>query len=171
MSEGFKDLEELQTGYTRYKLRNDDDLTSESVSDRDDGGSGLAPDPSESSDCHSPSEKNGADLPGPTRRFNTTTKRWEERTSNKKCLNKLQSYLESENGNNFYVFTTFAKPGCHSIIIYDPTTNEFYKKIQIINYANDHSDPYSVEKVGVVADPMTIKSPTLRRQNDKLSKR
>ena len=57
MAEGFKDLEELHTGYTKYKFENkSDDLTSESVSNLDKDDSIM--DSEISSDSFCPFESN-----------------------------------------------------------------------------------------------------------------
>ena len=65
---------------------------------------------------------------------------------------------------------TFSKPGCHSIIILDPVTKEFFKKVQIINYRNDDPDAQGVEELEFDYNPTLVKSPSIRRQRDNLKK-
>ena len=80
-----------------------------------------------------------------------------------------QSAQESDLEQTF-VFMTFSKPGCHSIIIFDPLTKEFFKKVQVINYRNDDPDAHSVEELELDYHPTLVKSPSIRRQRDNLKK-
>ena len=144
MAEGFKDLDELQTSRP-FKF----DQTNPSTESQDDS--------EEEKTIYSESGTSSAPV--------------DKASAADQHLRYLNSYLESDNGENFYVFTTFAKPGCHSIIIYDPEKKEFYKKVQIINYRNDHAVPYTFKRLDVISDPNSIKSPSVRRQNELLRKK
>jgi hypothetical protein len=35
----------------------------------------------------------------------------------------------------------YVKPGCHRIIIYDPKTKDFYRKVIMIEYKNSDPNP------------------------------
>ena len=63
-----------------------------------------------------------------------------------------------------YVLTAFASPGCHQIIIYDPRSQEYFRKSQIINYRNDNPRPCVAHQAKLPAHLLT--SPSLQRQKE-----
>jgi hypothetical protein len=41
-----------------------------------------------------------------------------------------------------FVHLCFAKPGIHTIIIFDPESQSFFKKVLLVPFNNDHPQPF-----------------------------
>ena len=114
--------------------RNDEDAGSHDQDSQDDQSSAISSSSSlKSIDDSAESPKDSPGVPRPSRQAAGAT-------------NFSRQKFKTED--DIFVFMTFARPGCHTIIIYDPETKEFFKKVQIINYRNPNPNPSQPWRAG-----------------------